>query len=137
MADTVKNPVSEVFSAWGAVMEDVVGSGNYTMSSSKTLAKFTKFARMFLMGNPGSRWDLEGDECGTNLSFQIDSFASGQKALSTVYDIDSASHKVMTDMGFRRTYGPELLEDDSNIKRVTSRYSRFYTGQLNESQNRF
>ena len=130
MSDVIKNPVSKVFSAWGAVMEDVVGSGNYTMSSSKTLAKFTKFARMFLMGNPGSRWDLEGDECGTNPSFQIDSFASGQKALSVAYDIDEASHQIMNELGFRRTYGPELLEDDSNIKRVTSRYARLYTGQL-------
>lgn len=130
MSDVVKNPVSEIFSAWGKVMEEVVGSGNYTMSSSKTLAKFTKFARMFLMGNPGTRWDLEGDECGTNLSFQVDSFATGQKALSVVYDIDSSSHEVMTNLGFRRTYGPELQEDDSNIKRVTSRYSRLYTGQL-------
>lgn len=130
MADIVKNPVSEVFSAWGAVMENVVGSGNYTMSSSKTLAKFTKFARMFLMGNPGSRWDIEGDECGTNLSFQVDSFASGQKALSIVYEIDGESHQIMTELGFRRTYGPELREDDSNIKRVTSRYTRLYTGNL-------
>lgn len=130
MSDVVKNPVSEVFSEWGTVMEGVVGSGNYAMSSSKTLAKFTKFARMFLMGNPGSRWDIEGDECGTNLSFQIDSFASGQKALSVVYDIDEASHQIMNELGFRRTYGPELWEDDSNIKRVTSRYKRLYTGQL-------
>ena len=130
MSDVVKNPVSEVFSEWGTVMESVVGSGNYAMSSSKTLAKFTKFARMFLMGNPGFRWDIEGDECGTNLSFQVDSFASGQKALSIVYDIDETSHQIMNELGFRRTYGPELWEDDSNIKRVTSRYTRLYTGHL-------
>ena len=137
MMETVRPPIREVFEVWKENMENVVGKGNCTMEKSRTLAKFKKFARMFLMGNPGSRWDLEGDECGTNLSFQIDSFASGQEALSIVYDIDSASHEVMTKLGFRRSYGPEMTEDDSNIKRVTSRYTRFYTGQLNAEQDVF
>lgn len=130
VADTVKNPVFEIFEAWGNVMRDVVGEGNYSMEDSSTIAK-APYACLYQMGNPGTRWDLEGDECATTPSYQVDSFASGQKALTKAYEIDEASHKVMTDLGFRRTYGPEPLRNiDSKIKRVTSRYSRLYTGQL-------
>lgn len=130
MEDIVKNPVSDVFSIWGAAIEKVVGAGNYSMEDSSTIAK-APYACLYQMGAPGSRWDLEGDECATTPSYQVDCFASGQKSLSKVYEIDEASHKVMTSMGFRRTYGPEPMRNiDSKIKRVTSRYSRLYTGQL-------
>lgn len=132
MAVTVDNPVSKVYVRWSTAIEKKVGRGNYSMSQSGTLASNkTKYARIFMMGNPGNAWDLEGDECATMPSFQVDSFAKGTKALSEVYAIDDVSHKAMVSMGFRRTYGPELLENvDSTIKRVVSRYSRIYTGQL-------
>lgn len=101
------------------------------MSSSKTLVDSDRYARIFLMGNPTSSADLQGNENATNLSFQVDSFASGVGALSKAYEIDSASHAAMFNMGFHRTYGASEIENiDSNIKRVTSRYSRIYTGQL-------
>lgn len=129
---TVDNPVSKVYAIWSAKMEKELGKGNYSMSQSGTLASNkTKYAIIFMMGNPGNAWDLEGDECATMPSFQVDSFAKGTKALSEVYDIDDVSHKAMVGMGFRRTYGPELIENsDSTIKRVVSRYSRIYTGQI-------
>lgn len=129
---TVDNPVSKVYARWSTAIEKKVGRGNYSMSQSGTLASNkTKYARIFMMGNPGNAWDLEGDECATIPSFQVDSFAKGTKALSEVYAIDDVSHKAMIGMGFRRSYGPELLENaDSTIKRVVSRYSRIYAGQL-------
>ena len=97
-----------------------------TLASNKT-----KYARIFMMGNPTRDGDLEGDECSTIPAFQVDSFAKGTKALSEVYAIDDVSHRAMVGMGFRRSYGPELIENsDSTIKRVVSRYSRVYTGQL-------
>lgn len=132
MPITVDNPVSKVYERWGAEISKVVGAGNFSMSQSGTLASGkTKYARIFLEGNPTRRSDLEGNECATEPAFQVDSFASGTKALSIVYDIDDASHKAMRKMGFNRTYGPTLIENiDSNIKRVVSRYSRIYTGQL-------
>lgn len=132
MAVTVENPVSKVYSIWSSEIEKKVGKGNYSMSQSGTLASNkTKHARIFMMGNPGNAWDLEGDECATMPSFQVDSFAKGTKALSEVYAIDDVSHKAMVGMGFRRSYGPELIENsDSTIKRVVSRYSRVYTGYL-------
>lgn len=129
---TVDNPVSKVYARWQEEIVKIVGKGNFSMSQSGTLASNkTKYARIFMMGNQGNAWDLEGDECSTIPAFQVDSFAKGTKALSEVYAIDDVSHKAMVSMGFRRTYGPELIENaDSTIKRVVSRYSRVYTGQL-------
>lgn len=50
-----------------------------------------------------------------------------------MYQIDDASHKAMVSMGFQRTYGPEQQQNaDNSIKRVISRYSRVYTGELLE-----
>lgn len=132
MAVTVDNPVSKVYSIWSASVEKKVGKGNFSMSQSGTLASNkTKYARIFMMGNPTIDGDLEGDECATMPSFQVDSFAKGTKSLSDVYAIDDVSHKAMVGMGFRRSYGPELIENaDSTIKRVVSRYSRVYAGKL-------
>lgn len=128
--DTVKTSVFDVFDKWGATMEQVLGKGNYSMEDSSTIAK-APYACLFQMGAPGARWDLEGDECATNPSYQVDSYASGQKALTKAYEIDEASHKVMTSLGFRRTYGPEPVRNiDSKIKRITSRYTMLYAGKL-------
>lgn len=137
MPATVKSPVLDVFTVWGNAMEPVVGKGNYSMEDSSTIAK-APYVTLFQMGNPGSRWDIEGDECATTLSYQVDSFASGQKALTKAYEIDDASHVAMTQMGFRRIYGPNVISNiDNKIKRVTSRYSRLYTGQLPEVEQQF
>lgn len=132
MPDVVKNPVSDVFERWGNAIEPVVGKGNFSMDNSQTIASTKKaYAKLLMLGNPASRSDLEGDECATIPSFQSESYASGTKALSKVYEIDNVSHKAMTDMGFRRAYGPVLQNNaDNSIKRVVSRYSRIYTGTL-------
>ena len=132
MPDVVKNPVSDVFERWSKEIEPVVGKGNFSMDNSQTIASTKKaYAKLLMLGNPTSRSDLEGDECATIPSFQSESYASGTKALSKVYEIDNVSHKAMTDMGFRRTYGPVLQNNaDNSIKRVVSRYSRIYTGTL-------
>lgn len=130
MAEIVKNPIFNVFSAWSSAIENVVGKGNYSMEESSTIAK-APYACLYQIGNPGTRWDLEGDECATNPSYQVDSFASGQKAMTKAYEIDEASHKVLTSLGFRRTYGPEPVRNiDSKIKRITSRYTMLYAGKL-------
>lgn len=130
MAITVDNPFDYVFKKWGETMVNVVGEGNYSMDKSSQIAK-TPYARMFMMGNPGMGFDLEGDELSTSLSFQVESFESGNKSTTKAYRIDDESHKLMTSLGFRRTYGPELIDNaDSKIKRVVSRYNRIYTGKF-------
>lgn len=132
MAETVKNPIFDVFSAWSSAIENVVGKGNYSMEQSSVIAH-TPYICLYQIGNPGARWDLEGDECATNPSYQVDSFASGQKALTKAYQIDEASHKALTSLGFQRTYGPEPVRNiDSKIKRITSRYTMLYAGKLLE-----
>lgn len=132
MPDVVKNPVSDVFEQWSKAIEPVVGKGNFSMDNSQTIASTKKaYAKLLMLGNPTSRSDLEGDECATIPSFQSESYASGTKALSKVYEIDNVSHKAMVGMGFRRIYGPEIQNNaDNSIKRVISRYSRIYTGTL-------
>lgn len=132
MPDTVKNPVLDVYTRWSSAIEPIVGKGNFSMEDSGTLAnEKTKYATLIMLGNPTNSGTLEGDESSTIPSFQVDSYARGTKALSTAYAIDDVSHKAMVGMGFRRTYGPEKNSNaDSTIKRVVSRYSRVYTGQL-------
>lgn len=130
MPVTVDNPVEKVFKRWSEEAAKPICGKNYSMDMSKIPATFP-YTRMMYMGGTTTQGDLEGDECATNISFQVESFAKGTKALSEVYAIDDVSHKAMVSMGFRRSYGPELLENsDNRIKRVVSRYSRVYTGQL-------
>lgn len=132
MPDVVKNPVSDVFERWKATIEPVVGKGNFSNDESQTVASNKRvYARLFLLGNPTSRGNLEGDECATTPSFQSESYATGSKASSKAYEIDDASHKAMVAMRFRRIYGPVRQNNaDNSIKRVVSRYSRIYTGTL-------
>lgn len=135
MPDAINNPVSEVFSRWSKDIQPTVGKGNFSMEKSQTIATDKKkYARLFLMGNPTQSSSLDGSECATVLSFQVESYASGTKALSTAYEIDSKSHQAMISMGFRRTFGPEeVANSEKSFKRIISRYSRIYTGQLLEA----
>lgn len=135
MITTIEPPVLEVFERWRKAVEPIVGKGNFSMEKSQTIASGkTKYARLFMMGNPTQSTSLEGHECATVLSFQTESYASGTKALSTAYEIDSKSHQAMASMGFRRTYGPEeVANSEKSFKRIISRYSRIYTGQLLEA----
>lgn len=132
MADieTISNPAEIVFLKWGSAMKKVVGKGHYSMDDSATIAT-TPYAKLRMLGNPGRKWDLEGNESATTVTFEVQSFADGQTAIGDAYDIDAESHKVMSGMRFRRTYGPQLITNaNTSIKRVVSRYSRVYSGYL-------
>ena len=102
------------------------------MDRSQTLASGKKtYARLYMLGNVLTEGDLEGDECTTVPTIQIECFATGTNPIAKVYQIDEKSHQSMIGMGFRRTYGPELMGNaDDSIKRLVSRYTRIYTGQL-------
>lgn len=128
MSDVLDNPRVALWNAWKVPMIALLGESHVSMDAATTAAS-TPYARITLMGNPMLTTDLEGNECATTLSAQCESFASGQKALSKAYEIDATSHATMINLGFQRTFGPELIEnEDTNIKRVVSRYSRIYTG---------
>lgn len=135
MPTVIYPPVEETLLRWSKIVGAFVGKGNYSMEKSQTIATDKKkYARLFLMGNPTQSSSLDGSECATVLSFQTESYASGVKALSTAYEIDSKSHQAMISMGFRRTYGPEeVANSEKSFKRIISRYSRIYTGQLLEA----
>lgn len=91
-------------------MSKVTGADNYSMDGSETNASGKKaYAQLYMLGNPITRGDLEGDECATMPSFQVNCFTSGSKALTRLYELDKISHKAMVSMGFRRTYGPEPM----------------------------
>lgn len=129
MVVTVDNPVEKVFKRWSEEAAKPLCGGNYSMDMSKIPATFP-YMRMMYMGGITTRTDLEGNESAMNISFQIESFANGSNSLSKVYQMDDASHKCMVGMGFRRTYQNLIENSDSKIKRVVSRYSMIYTGQL-------
>lgn len=135
MPTVIYPPVEETLLRWSKIVGAFVGKGNYSMEKSQTIATDKKkYARLFLTGNPTQSSSLDGSECATVLSFQTESYASGVKALSTAYEIDSKSHEAMISMGFRRTYGPEeVANSEKSFKRIISRYSRIYTGQLLEA----
>lgn len=132
--ETIKSPVVDVFTRWGKEVAKITGQDNYSMDGSETNASGKKaYAQLYMLGNPAAIGDLEGNECATTPSFQVVCFTSGSKALTRAYELDNVSHKAMVSMGFRRTYGPELLNsNDSGIKKLVSRYSRIYTGTLLE-----
>lgn len=131
MSDIIKNPALPVFENWQQAIKKVVGE-NFSMDQSTQVAKMP-FARIFMMGNSTRQADLAGNEIATSLSFQVESYGGGKKALTDAYKIDETSHQAMVNMGFMRTYGPELITNNNDplTRRVVSRYSRIYTGFFN------
>lgn len=125
----VDNPVEIVFKRWAEEVAKPICGKNYSMDMSKIPATFP-YMRMMYMGGITTHGDLDGNECAANISFQIESFADGSNSLSKVYKMDESSHKCMVGMGFRRNYHNLIENSDNKIKRVVSRYSRLYTGQL-------
>lgn len=125
---TVKNPVLDVFEKWLSNMQSIKGI-TCSMQKSAIPNKYP-YSNIYMMGAPGNKWDLDGNESAIIPAFQVDSYAKGQKALSKAYEIDDISHQAMTEMGFRRTYGPEQIEgSDKTVVRVVSRYNRLYCGE--------
>lgn len=120
---TVKTIIETVFAKWCEALKDMVGD-NVSMENS-TVVNSMPYATMYFQGLPTDSADLEGNENSITPSIQIDIYTSGQKALSKGYEIDEKSHAALTGMGFRRSYGPELIQaTDPSIKRLTSRYTR-------------
>lgn len=122
----IQDPWEEVFAEWGEAVKPIVGE-NYSADNTTTVAKFP-FARLLLTGAPTVDMDLYGNETAIQPAFTVESFAMGNGALTLARKIDAASHAAMISMGYRRTYGPSVIENiDSNIKRIVSRYIGLYT----------
>jgi len=122
----VQDPWEAVFEEWGEAVKPIVGE-NYSADNTTTAAKFP-FARLLLTGAPTADMDLYGNETAIQPAFTVESFAMGNGALTLARRIDAASHAAMIAMGYRRTYGPSVIENiDSNIKRIVSRYVGLHT----------
>lgn len=122
----IQDPWEEVFERWGKAVGKIVGQ-NYSADNTTTVAKFP-YARLLLTGAPTADMDLYGNETAIQPAFTVESFAMGNGALTLARKIDAASHAAMISMGYRRTYGPSVIENiDSNIKRIVSRYVGLHT----------
>lgn len=120
---TVKTIIDTVFAKWGEAVSPKVGN-NYSMENS-TIVNKLPYATLYFMGLPTGGSSLDGGELGVTPSVQVDIYTTGQRALSQAYEIDELSHDSLLNMGFTRSYGPELIQStDPSIKRLTSRYSR-------------
>ena len=124
----IENPTEKVFEIWKSKMEKVVDG--LSMEASEKVYNGKSYARLLYLGSTIAGSDLEGDECAVKIDFQTECFCSGYKSLTAVYKIDETSRKAMVDMGFRCTYQNSVENIDETIKRVVSRYSMLYTGQL-------
>lgn len=126
----IDNPSLEVVERWQESVETVTGKGNSSYGVSSTQAnEKERYARLFQLGMPTYRKDLEGNEVAVSASYQVDCFST--IGLNDLYETDKVSHQAMVDMGFERTFGPELIDNiQTNIKRLTSRYRLLYSGFL-------
>ena len=126
--DIIIPPQDKVFEKWGQAVKSIVGD-NYSYDEKSTLSTYP-YMRLFDIGVYQTDGDLEGNESAIEISFQVESYASGQKASSKIKELDLISHQAMKNMGFRRTYAGQVENIDTNIKRYISRYSMIYTGYL-------
>lgn len=120
---TVQSIIETTYAKWAEKIKEKVGN-NYSMENS-SIVSVMPYASLYFLGVPGNSYDLEGDEGAVMPTLQVDIYTNGQRALTKAYEIDEISHSALVGMGYRRTYGCELIQStDPSIKRLTSRYSR-------------
>lgn len=120
---TVKTIIENTYTKWSEAISEKVGD-NYSMENS-SIVSVMPYASLYFLSVPGNSYDLEGDEGAVMPTLQVDIYTNGQRALTKAYEIDEISHSALVGMGYRRTYGCELIQStDPSIKRLVSRYSR-------------
>ena len=126
--DIIVPPEDKVLERWGKAVESVVGD-NYSYNEKSTMSTYP-YMRLFDIGVREVSSDLEGDECAIEIDFQVESYARGQLASSTVKKLDIVSHRALKNMGCKRIFSGAVENIDSSIKRYVSRYTLLYTGYL-------
>lgn len=126
--DIIIPPQDKVFEKWGQAVKSVVGD-NYSYNEKSTMSTYP-YMRLFDIGVREVSSDLEGDECAIEIDFQVESYARGQLASSTVKKLDIVSHRALKNMGCKRIFSGAVENIDSSIKRYVSRYTLLYTGYL-------
>ena len=122
---TILEIINTVYARWGDSISKTAVKDNYSMENSTVVAQIPA-ATLYFTGLPTTDSDLEGNEASVTPTAQVDIYTKGQRALSQAYEIDDVSHETLVrSFGFRRSYGPELIQStDPSIKRLTSRYTR-------------
>ena len=122
---TVLEIINTVYAAWSEAISKTAVKDNYSMENSTVVAQIPA-ATLYFTGLPTTDSGLEGNEASVTPTAQVDIYTKGQRELSQAYEIDDVSHETLVKkFGFRRSYGPELIQStDSSIKRLTSRYTR-------------
>lgn len=122
---TVLEIINTVYAAWSEAISKTAVKDNYSMENSTVVAQLPG-ATLYFTGLTTTDSDLEGNEASVTPTAQVDIYTKGQRALSQAYEIDDVSHETLVKkFGFRRSYGPELIQStDPSIKRLTSRYTR-------------
>ena len=122
---TVLEIINNIYASWGKAISQTPVKNNYSMENSTVVAQIPA-ATLYFTGLPTTDSDLEGNEASVTPTAQVDIYTKGQRALSQAYEIDDVSHETLVrSFGFRRSYGPELIQStDPSIKRLTSRYTR-------------
>lgn len=122
---TVPEIINTVYAAWSEAISKTAVEDNCSMENSTVVAQIPA-ATLYFTGLPTTDSDLEGNEASVTPTVQVDIYTKGQRALSQAYEIDDVSHETLVKkFGFRRSYGPELIQStDPSIKRLTSRYTR-------------
>ena len=122
---TILEIINTVYARWCEAISQTAVKDNYSMENSTVVAQIPA-ATLYFTGLPTTDSDLEGNEASVTPTIQVDIYTKGQKALSEAYDIDDVSHETLVrNFGFRRSYGPELIQStDPSIKRLVSRYTR-------------
>lgn len=129
-AVAIDNPIADIYDRWVEAVEPVVGEDNYSVGVSSTIDK-APYARIFVSGLYTTQTDLVGNECCMQVEIQSETYATGTHAMSQAYAIDMVQRNAMVGMGFRCVYGPVLMDNvDSRLRRLVTRYTRQYTGQL-------
>ena len=119
---TVLEIINTIYAAWGKAISKTAVKDNCSMENSTVLAELPA-ATLYFTGLPTTDSDLEGNEASVTPTAQVDIYTKGQRALTQAYEIDAVSHSVLNGIyGFRRSYGPELIQSTvPSIKRLTSR----------------
>ena len=122
---TVLEIINTVYAAWAEAISKTAVKDNYSMENSTVVAEIPA-ATLYFTGLLTTDSDLEGNEASVTPTAQVDIYTKGQRALTQAYEIDDVSHETLVKkFGFRRSYGPELIQStDPSIKRLVSRYTR-------------
>lgn len=77
------------------------------------------------LGQTTSIQNLDGEECQVLYTAEIQIYTNGTGALNKNEKIMEMADNEMTQQGFERIYGPQIVEQDDSIIQNIARYSKY------------